>query len=239
MNSKQKEISVKLLLLCITLLSSILAYTQNGIIDSLKKSLQTQQNDTGKVNTLNALSFQFRYTNTDTSMYFSNTALILATKLKFEKGMADSKVRIGMGYATLGKYNEGAKSSEEAVDIYKKLLLSTTVANKENLLKKLGSAYNVIAHNRIAQGNIAEGLKSSFLALEIREKIGSKSGIADTEFNIGIIYSQQHNYAEALKHYYIALKIYEALGNKAFLSSTYTSIGEIFFERGKVPLIFF
>jgi hypothetical protein len=39
------------------------AYTQNKTIDSLQKVLQTQKEDTSKVNTLNALSLQLMLIN--------------------------------------------------------------------------------------------------------------------------------------------------------------------------------
>ena len=231
MNSKQKKRKAKILLLCIALLISITPYAQNSTIDSLRKILQTRQNDTGKVNTLNAISSQFRYENTDTSLYFANIALALAIKLSYKMGIADAKLRIARTCADQGKYNEGVKICDEALLLYKELFQFATASNKENILKQIGNTYNVTAHNRISQGNYLEGLKNSFLALKVREKTGDKLGIANTESNIGTIYADQQNYAEALKHLYIALKLYNELGNKANLSTAYSTIGQIFFRQ--------
>jgi two-component system, NarL family, sensor histidine kinase UhpB len=211
-------------------LSSV--FSQSKKTDSLWLALKQAKEDTAKVNTLNALSFEFRYINTDTSGYFANTALALATKLNYEMGIADSKVRIGMLCATLGKYENGAKSAEEALVLYKKILSADNESTKERLLRKIGSTYNVIGHNRISQGNYPQGLEVSFMALKIREELGDKKGISDTEYNIGNIYISQHNYPEALKHYYASLKLSEQLGIKKDICWMYNAIGYVYFQQG-------
>ena len=205
---------------------------QSKVVDSLQKSLLTQKEDTAKVNTLNAISFEYRYTNTDTSLHFANLALALATKINYEMGVADANVRLSMLYATVGKYNEGVRSGEEATATYNKLLASIPAIEKERLLKKLANSYNVIAHNRLSQGNYTEGLKNSFLALKIREEIGNKKGIADCEFNIANAYYGQQNYSEAVKHYTVSLELSKELGDKADMATAYSAIGFMYFEQG-------
>ena len=223
---------MKAFYLIILVFSSVGTLSQNKTIDSLQKVLQTQKEDTAKVNNLNALSFQFRYSKPDTSNNLANAALSLATKLNYEMGIADSKVRLGMQSALSGKYDEGVKFGDEAIIIYKKLVSVAYKKDKEKILKKIGSAYNVIGHNRISQGNYPEGLKNSFLALKVREQLGDKKGISDTEYNIGNIYASQHNYTEALKHYSASLKLSEQLGNKTNIATSLSAIGFIYFEQG-------
>jgi len=214
---------------------SFTAYTQNKTIDSLQKSLLTQKEDTVKVNTLNAISYEYRYADTDSSLHFANQALALATKLNYQLGLADAKVRLSMLYATVGKYNEGVRSGEEATAMYNKLIASIPANEKERLLKRLANSYNVIAHNRLSQGNYPEGLKNSFLALKIREEIGSKKGIADCEFNIANAYYGQQNYAEAIKHYTVSLELSRELGAKTDMATAYSAIGFMYFEQGNYP----
>jgi signal transduction histidine kinase len=98
------------------------------------------------------------------------------------------------------------------------------------LLKNLGSTYNVIGHNLISQGNYSEGLRVSFLALEIREKMGNKKGISDTEYNIGNIYLNQNNYQEALKHYDISLQLSEELDLKDDIAWCTNTMGLVYFR---------
>lgn len=214
---------------------SVTAYTQSKIIDSLQENLLIQKEDTAEVNTLNAISYEYRYANTDSSLHFANQALSLATKINYQMGIADAKVRLSMLYATVGKYNEGVRSGEDATLSYNKLLATIPANEKEKLLKKLANSYNVIAHNRLSQGNYPEGLKNSFLALKIREEIGSKKGIADSEFNIANAYYGQQNYSEAIKHYSVSLELSKELGDRADMATAYSAIGFMYFEQGSYP----
>jgi signal transduction histidine kinase len=155
----------------------------------------------------------------------------LYEKLNDDIGIAVAKVKIGALYADKGKYKEGLKSANEALVLLKGLLLSSPPKNKQIILMKMGNAYNVLAHNSISSGNYNDGFKNSFLALKVREEIGDKKGVSDTEFNIGLLYVYQHNYDQALKHFIISLKISLELGDKVNASANYGSIGNIYFEQ--------
>src|SRR5829696_4014846 len=93
------------LLFFIFILYSFSSHSQDNVIDSLEKVLQTQKEDTAKVNSLIALGREFRSSNTDTSLYFANAALTLATRLNYEMGIADSKRGRSALYASQGKFN--------------------------------------------------------------------------------------------------------------------------------------
>jgi hypothetical protein len=55
---------------------------QNKQVDSLLKVLKTAKEDTGKVNTLNALANTLQYSNPDSSILLSIHALQLAENIK-------------------------------------------------------------------------------------------------------------------------------------------------------------
>jgi hypothetical protein len=73
--------------------------------------------------------------------------------------------------------------------IFKKLHLSASGEEKKLLYRKTGSAYGIIGHNWITQGNYPEGLKNSFLALNIMEALNDSDGMATYHWNIGNIYT--------------------------------------------------
>ncbi len=221
---------------CIVLIFSIYScslFCQSKEIDSLQLVLKNAKNDTGKVNSLYMLAGKFRFSNTDTAIILVKQGLDLATKLRYEMGMANLKVRMGALLADKGNYNEGLKYTHEALELYKKLLWPATESYRKEILRKMGAAYNVIGHNNISQGNYPEGLKNSLLALKLREQIGDKKGISDTEYNLGNIYYYQHNYDEALKHYNVSLKLSKELGIKKDISSVYNMIGVVYFAQNK------
>ncbi len=221
----------KILLLCVLMIVSVAVYTQNKVVDSLQKVLQTSKEDTVKVNTLNALASEFRYNNIDTSFYFANQAVALATRLNYEMGIADAKIKSGGLYASTGAYNKGIKAANEALLLYNKLLTSTAL-NKETILLKIANSYNILLLNTFPEGNYPEALRFSLLELKIREQLNDKIGISNAQFNIGNIYYCQRNYAEALKHHFVCLAINQQLEDKVGISSIYSAIGLIYFDQG-------
>jgi tetratricopeptide (TPR) repeat protein len=223
---------MKYLFTIIIVLFSLLAYPQNRTIDSLKKVLQTQKEDTAKAHTLFALVHEYKYTNSDTALYFENAALTLATKLNYRVGIARAKRGLSAICADQGKYGEGVRYGAEALNLYKELLSYATAANKEMILKGLALTYTLIGHNTFSQGSYPEALRNTFLALDISEKLGDKGGISLNQFNIGNIYLGQHNYSQALKYFHSALKIAEQLGDKGFSAYIINYIGLLYFEQG-------
>lgn len=224
-----------ILVVVLCLLHHTFIYSQATKANSLILVLASSKEDTAKVNNLNALASEFRYSNIDTALHFTNAALILATRLNYEMGIADSKRKICALYASLGKFDEGVKYGNEALIIYNKLLLSANASDKQKILAKIGSAYMVIGHNRSSQGNNSEGLKYSLLCLKIKEQLGDKKGIADIKSNIGLIYVIEHKYSEALNYFYASLKISEELGVKSDIAYMYNAIGFVYIEQRNYP----
>jgi tetratricopeptide (TPR) repeat protein len=110
---------VTLLLIVITGFNS---FAQKGIIDSLHNVLKTALNDTGKVNTLNALSSKlWRSGNYDTSLICANQALALAEKLGFEKGFAGAYGNIGVISYYQGDYIKSLDYSLKELKIVEEL----------------------------------------------------------------------------------------------------------------------
>ncbi|MBI4648077.1 MAG: hypothetical protein HY738_16200 [Bacteroidia bacterium] len=67
------------------------AYCQLSKPDSLAARLRQTLHDTDRVNTLNALGLEYKYTNPDTSIIFLQQALALANTLPFGKGRGWAK----------------------------------------------------------------------------------------------------------------------------------------------------
>src|SRR6187401_1171744 len=91
-------------ILFISLLFTSLYYStaQSNTADSLLAVLKNAEDDTNKVNTLNILSYELLYSNTDTTIYFATMARDLAEKLGYSKGIASAYLRLGQAYNNLG-----------------------------------------------------------------------------------------------------------------------------------------
>ncbi len=208
-------------------------------IDSLFSVLKVAKEDTAKVNTLNAIAFEYRSNKPDTAIYFANEALSLATKVNFKMGVADAYLWIGTAITNLGKYEKALSPLNDALRLYDQLLQITIGAekteNKSKIFTQKAKCYNNIGNIYYYQGNFPEALKNYLASLKIREEIGDKKGIADSYNNIGNIYVSQGNYPDGLKNHLACLKIKEEIGDKNGISVSYNSIGNVYFYQGNYP----
>ncbi|HKO81374.1 MAG TPA: ATP-binding protein [Chitinophagaceae bacterium] len=104
-------------------LSSLTAYGQHlGKIDSLKKVLKEQKNDTNKVKSLYNLSFSYvAGSYPDTALVYSQQALDLAEKLNYEPGIFWSEITLCESLAILGNHPLSLEHSFKALALAKKL----------------------------------------------------------------------------------------------------------------------
>jgi signal transduction histidine kinase len=202
-------------------------------IDSLFTILKTAKEDTSKVHRVINLAYAFfKNNNFDTTLFYANEALALATKLNDKMGIAEANSAIGKALYFLGKYKEALKNFNNELKLYDELLTSATTVYKSKILRQKGHAYNNIGDINWSQGNYPEGVKNFLTALRIFQEIGNKKGIGWAYNNIGLIYYEQGNYPEALKNYLAALKIQEEIGDKENIPGSYDNIGVVCMEQG-------
>lgn len=212
-----------LLLFCLFCTS---AFSQsNKIIDSLLSVIKTAKEDTGKVNTLNALSSRLLRTDkyVDARKYADN-ALALGKKLNFGKGIGNAYNTIGNIFGIQGNYPEALKNH------FVSLKIRVETGDGEGI----AASYNNIGLVYMYQGNNPEALKYYLASLKFFEDFGNKNGIATSTINIGGIYWSQGNYPEALKYFLAALKTFEEIGNKQSIANSYSNIGSIYDKQGNL-----
>ncbi len=222
---------MKQVLFILFILISIKGITQNKKIDSLRNLLLNVSKDTSQVNILNAIAWEYRNENPDSSIYYARLALPISQKTKFELGLAESYLLIGTAYSNLGKSDDALLILVRAKRILEKL----SQYNKTEyyrIKKNLSRVYNSIGNVYSTLGNYPQSLKNHQDALRLRNEIGDKSGIASSYNNIGIIYKDQGNYVEALKNHFSSLKIKESLNNKEGMAISYNNIGVIYKYQG-------
>jgi signal transduction histidine kinase len=105
----------------ILLLCSFAAHTQNNYVDSLKKVLQTQKEDTSKVYTLINLSFYFQGISVDISLAYAQHTLDLAEKLHFEPGIFYAEINLAGALLTLGNYPLSLNYGFKALSLAQKM----------------------------------------------------------------------------------------------------------------------
>jgi two-component system sensor histidine kinase UhpB len=212
---------LKLTIILFTMiLSSDITYCQVEEIDSLKRLLNLQKEDSIKVNILYEIS-ELSADDKDVLEY-AERAFKLATKLNYKKGIADALNNIGYVYNNQTKI-------PEAYDFYKR---SLDISEEINYQGGQAIAINNIARIFLNQGNIPKALTYYFKSLKISEKIGDKQVIALSLNNIAYIYEKQGEMVSAEKYYRKSLDLYKEIGDRMNYASLMHNIGSIHAFKG-------
>jgi serine phosphatase RsbU (regulator of sigma subunit) len=218
---KGRCITVIVILIC-----CLQGHSQSHEIDSIKKLLHTEQEDSNKVNSLNTLSDKLsRIGKADTSMTCAKTAQVLAEKLEYKKGIAIALRNIGVGYLDQSDYSKALEYFFKALPIAKEI----------NIKKEIGTDFLFIGLAYEHEGNCPQSLDYDFKALAVYEETGNKNGIASELVNIGNVYYLQGNYSKVLEYALKSLSMDQELGNKNGIAVNLGNIGNVYHKQGNYP----
>lgn len=206
----------KCLLLFLLLILSMRLYAQGEVIDSLKLSLNSYQNDLGKANTLLRISDEYlNQQDFDSSYLYSEKSLALSEKIDFHEGVIKSNSNIGRVYSFIGKYDSASKyylNSLRAADH------SNNIEGTINSLISLGE--NSRAYRAYDQGKIY-----LFRALETNKKINDSLILARIYNRLAAIHFELKNYDSTVYYAEASIIISENLQNKELIGSNLSILG--------------
>src|SRR5579871_323105 len=195
---------------------------QNKTIDSLKKILLREKEDTGKVNTLSKLSDAlFDIFDPENALKYGNEALSLAKKIDFQKGEIDGLNDIGGAYVLQGNDSAAYKSFIAALKIAEEIMDKPAMAKVNSSLAWLYSK----------QTNYPEQIKRQLISLKLWEDAGDKWQIANAYASVANAYYNLENYPEALKYQYDALKRFEDLGDRSQIGNMHQYLAAMYMDQ--------
>jgi len=195
---------------------------QIEIIDSLKTVLETTtEDDTLKVNTLNALAAHLHRSEPSKAIEYGNDARDLAVELNYEKGLAKALNLIGLSYFTQSNFVEASINWEQSLNFYESDQNEKGVAN---VLSNLGTAYGYM-------GDYVRGVDYFLRSLTVAEKIGDSLRMATCFINIGAIYSDLENFDYSLPYYLRALEICESINYVEGIGIVSYNLGDLYFQK--------
>lgn len=243
-----KQATAVLIILFITGASMIagirIVFAQENKIDSLLTLLKKDEpacakpclEDSGKVNHLNALAWELRFSDPDSSVALSTTAFQLAEKINWQVGMGMSDHNLGTFYFFKGDYALSLEQFFKALMIWKVLeqkqdqtLKSTVVFNLK--AKTIGNIGNVYWY----MGDLPSALNYLFEALKMNEKSGNKKEIATNCGNIGAVFLEKKDYSKSLTYLSKALDMDKSLKNDAGVARHLGNIGNLYGEQKNYP----
>ncbi|HXP52648.1 MAG TPA: tetratricopeptide repeat protein [Bacteroidia bacterium] len=192
-------------------------------IGSHENILTNPTDDTSGVNTLNITSEKYWRTGRyDSAMLFANSAVTLAEKLNFKRGLASAYRNVGMSYYYLGEYTKAKEYHTKGLEI------NLEIGNRVGIARgysNIGIIYNDL-------GDYPTALDYDFKALGMNQEINNKIGQIANLGNIGVVYVEQHNYAKALEYDLKALAIAQEVNDKSGVSINLCNVANVYQNQG-------
>ena len=228
-------------------------------IDDLKASLQQAVADTTKINILNRITSNYFYTNPREGIHYGEAALKLASKIKWEKGIAVANDHLGVCQYVLADYDKAFNYFYKSLVVYENLKNQNGISGALNNLglvyvetKRYNAAFtyfnkayklNQKNHNKILMvynlNNIAVSYfiqKDYTKAIDYYNKskdlnfsMNDLNGIGYCYSKIGKIYSAQKKYPKSLDYFNKALNSYDKDQNYN-IGNTYIEIGSTYYK---------
>jgi two-component system NtrC family sensor kinase len=214
------------IIICLSIIFvSVICYSQNKLVDSLKKVLATQQEDTSKVNTLNQLGRQFNdFYDLDNNIagQYARQAFDLAEKLNFSSGKAFALVTIGGKLELQEKYKEARKKYDSAIYYYE------MIGDKNGI----ADVYSSIASSYRGEQNGPEALDYTYRSLKLFEETGNQSAIALTYLSLGSHSIEEKDYKNAVKYLTYASDFFINTKYKEVVAVANSMLAEAEYEQG-------
>jgi class 3 adenylate cyclase/predicted negative regulator of RcsB-dependent stress response len=205
------------------LLTNAGAYGQSAEIDSLRKVLASNINDTMRVNTLIELSKEYYVPPYEDALAYATEAKDLAEQIGFTSGLGYAYKSIGLVYYLQSKLVDALFNWEESLKLFREI---NDLNGVSNMLNNIGAIY-------FTEGNDVKALDYYLKSLKIAESIKDTLRIATALVNLGAIYSSKEQSQDmALKYYQQSIALSEILNDFDAIGASSVNIGEIYLAQG-------
>lgn len=195
----------------------------NPTLDSLRailkqKDLSPQQ----KVDVYNEIAFEYVFLSYDTSIKYLKEAEIIANKIKYDIGRAQSQNITGVILRLQGNYSKALEAHFEALKICEN---KDYLQGKANNYSNIGLVYS-------DKNDYEQALTYFQKALKIKRKLNDRRGIAFTLNDIGNVYFNKKEYVASMQSYEQAISIRRKINDSQGTAGSYNSIGRIYLTQG-------
>ncbi|PKB15627.1 tetratricopeptide repeat-containing sensor histidine kinase [Flavobacterium sp. 5] len=194
-------------------------YSQS--VDALKASLNGVMADTTKINILNRIISSYFYTNPKEGIPYGEAALKLATKIKWNKGMAVANDNLGVCQWVLTDYDKAINYFYKSLYVYQELKNQNGISGAFN---NLGLIYVEIKKYDLAVTYFNKAYK-------INKKTNNKILMVYNLNNIALNYYVQKNYTKALEYYNKSKDLNLSMHDMNGLGYSYSKMGKIYSDQ--------
>lgn len=165
-------------------------------------------------------SYEYRFSDPDSSLYFGFKALEAAKAAAFPDVEADALRSISTTYQAQGDYPRALDYGFEALRLSQKLDDQLKAAHSLNII---GMVYD-------QQGSFPQALDHYRAAYDIYKTLGDDEWLAMIAVNLGILFKGQGEYEQVIPYYHDAYAIYRKLDLPAEAAFCETNLGSVFYH---------
>ena len=207
-------------------ISSLYSFSQNNEADSLKALLSVTNADTMKVYLMYKISDAYSLTQLPEARKYAESALDLAQRIKYMKGMARSHTRLGNIFNSTGEFDSSLTEHLAALKLCEELQDETGIAASYNNIALMYTTRSLSDDYRNAIRNFIKA-KGSY------EKLKDSSNLTTVLLNIGDGYEKMNMldsafiFSNKAKVIAIRREDYESLG------AIFINLGYISYKQNK------
>lgn len=181
-------------LFCVCFMESQEGYNKKQLLDLLKTTVA----DTTRLNAYNELTWPvYSYDQPDSSFYYGNLAIDLATKLNDIKRLSIAHRRVGITYINIGETKKAIAHQEKSYELSEKINYKKGM---QLALNNIGVAYT---NNEL----LNKGLSYYLRSLKIMEETQNFSSAASLYYNCALIYRRTGDLKKSGEFLFRALNI--------------------------------
>jgi len=211
------------LVLLILLILTTVGFGQLPHIDSLKRVITLQKEDSSKVNLLIELGTAYLSSDISEALNYGNQANQLATRINYGKGLGFAHNLLGLAYSKQANYPESNIQFKAGLEAFEQINYKNGIAN---VLSNLGTNYDEV-------GDPGNALEYYLQALRVAEEINDKMRIGTLLLNIGTMYeTKEPKGNKGLGYYLRAIRLFKEIGDPIGEAIALANIGTIYFNHG-------
>lgn len=175
-----------------------------------------------RLDELNRLAEQYRYTSTDSSLWYAEQALQLAEQLHNKRGKSYALYHRSYALYSQGKYDLALTTLHQTLPLFEELADSNGIGLT---LNDVGNIYK-------RQQRYTEALDYYYKSFAVFELLENKEGMVLELCNIGVTQAMADNHQKSAQQSRRALELAESIGYEYGIIFASTNLGSYYVHRG-------
>jgi len=212
------------------------SYSQQKVADSLKTELNSQKKlvgfqpqDTTYINLLNALGTELRFYKPDSLLRLSEEALLNSNRSDYLKGKMKSLMGIGDYYSDKGM-------QEKSISHFQK---AQSLAKEAKNIDFILYTHNCLAGEFEYNGEYAKALNEYLESMEIAKAANKIRMLSILNENIALLYASQKDFEQALAYFKTVKKLNEEINEELFTARSLSNLADIYADTKNLEYAMF